>query len=374
MTHTNHTSKHFAQLFLADENLSDDPLLLDFGRCCITINSNSQVLLANLASYFAPVTLAPDYANNSKPTIELTLIETKAIDLDLDFRDWAREHGKTGKKDAFYNLSDGRIIKKVRTGMLFLQSEHHRIACGPCIKNESQVINFANMQYMIWLQHEHWLICHASAFVYKNKAIGVAAFSGGGKSTFMLKALDKEEINFLTNDRLFLKTESGTCLAAGIPKMPRVNPGTIINNPKLSHILSKERAKALSELPREELWDLEEKYDVLVNEVYGHNRIESEAPLSALIILNWKRDSEEPTQLKLIDINERRELLPAVMKSPGSFYPSPNGHFDDSPQPPDEQKYLALLSKAKVYEASGKVDFAQLKSLAFKEILGLHEQ
>ena len=49
-----------------------------------------------------------------------------------------------------------------------------------------------------------------SNWVKKNNqnGIAIAGLSGGGKSTFMLKLLEQKGIQYLTNDRLFIKKET----------------------------------------------------------------------------------------------------------------------------------------------------------------------
>ena len=68
----------------------------------------------------------------------------------------------------------------------------------------------------------------AMDLVYRGKCLGIAGFSGGGKSTLMLQLLDNDEVSYLTNDRLFIHAGSGQIMARGIPKLPRINPGTIV--------------------------------------------------------------------------------------------------------------------------------------------------
>jgi HprK-related kinase B len=92
-----------------------------------------------------------------------------------------------------------------RYGHGFLQSQSEKIAAGPCLGNDIQVINVINNQYMTWLQQRDWLIFHASALVKDNKAYAIAGFSGGGKSTLMLHLLEQDETCFMINDRLFIK-------------------------------------------------------------------------------------------------------------------------------------------------------------------------
>ena len=107
--------------------LSADELYLAPGECVLRVRSNSTELLADLADYFSHVT-----CEATTPDIDIIAIERDAPELELDFIDWKREPGKTGRKDSYVDLPGGRLVRKVRTGMVFLQSEQHRLAAGPC--------------------------------------------------------------------------------------------------------------------------------------------------------------------------------------------------------------------------------------------------
>lgn len=344
--------------------LCDDALYLRVGQCTLRVLSNSAQLLALLRDYFAHVV-----STAVTPDIEVIAIERAGPDLGVAFTDWKREPGKSGRKDAYLDIPAGRLLLKVRTGMLFLQSEQYRIAAGPCLRYDSQLINFINAQYMNWLQQRSWLICHASALVRHGRGFAIAGLSGGGKSTLMLKLLDEDSVSYMTNDRLFIKRESATTQAIGIPKLPRINPGTIIHNAKLQHLIDPQQREELLKLPPQALWELEDKYDVHVENIYGSGRIVQQAPLSAFLILNWQRDSTRALQLAPVDLASRRDLLAAIMKSPGPFYQYADGSFYRDDTPFDEQAYVDALEGVRIFEASGRVDFAALTERCLGEVM-----
>ena len=348
----------------AEALLCADELYLALGECTLRLRSNSTELLTLLADYFSHVVCEP-LAHD----IEVIAIERDAPELDIDFIDWKREPGKTGRKDSYAELRGARLVRKVRTGMVFLQSERQRIAAGPCLKYNNQLINFINSQYMNWLQNRGWLICHAAGLVYRGKCLGIAGFSGGGKSTLMLHIMDDDEVAYLSNDRLFVHAGSGQVLARGIPKLPRINPGTIVHNKKLQGLISAQQRKALLQLPAAELWELEDKYDVHVDRIYGSGRIIPEAPLSAFLILDWQRDSERELQLERVDLTVQHDLLGALMKSPGPFYQHPDGTFQQDTAVFDDASYLAALEQVPVYVARGRVDFSSLSDRCLHELL-----
>ena len=344
--------------------LCDDELFLKPGGCGIRLRSNSPELIATLADYFSHVV-----STAAEPDIDIIAIERQAPDTGLEFVDWKREPGKTGRKDSYVDLPGGRVVRKVRTGMVFLQSGKILMAAGPCREYDNQVINYINSQYMNWLQHRDWLICHAAGLEYQGKGLCIAGFSGGGKSTLMLHMLDNDAVSYLTNDRLFIHAGPGGVVARGIPKLPRINPGTIVHNPSLHELIPAQQREALLQIPPQQLWELEDKYDVHVDRIYGAGRIAEEMPLTAVLILNWQRDSTEDLTVSAVDLSQRRDLLAALMKSPGPFYQYPDGHFLQDTDALDESPYLDILKNTAVYEACGRVDFDAMARRCFTDLL-----
>lgn len=344
-----------------DRAPSDDRLTLDIDGTRIVIRSNSGDLLRGLGHYFEHV------VDPSNPSAEISVEAIERPDppadlgLGIEFTDWRREPGKSGRKDSYHDVPAGRIVRKVRTGMVFVQSSGRCLAAGRCLDNDNQVINFINAQYMNRLQQDGWCICHAAGAVLDTasgaRSIAMAGFSGGGKSTLMLHLMRQEGVRFQSNDRLFLRTDGTTTRARGIPKLPRVNPGTIVHEPRLHNLISAPRRAELLRLPQDALWDLEEKYDVMINSVYGPNRIQHEAPCAGLVILNWDRTSDAPARMRQVDPDERRDLLAAVMKSAGPFYQYADGRFFQDLTQPDPTDYLRALGGTPVYEVTGGVCF-----------------
>lgn len=356
-------SKSSAELLIQGQTLCAKPLYLNLGDFSLSIASNSQLLLDRLQHYFAHLPQQP-----TKAAVEIVAIESEVLESGLSFKDWLREPGKTGRKDAYLELADGRLILKVRTGMLFLQSQERLIAAGPCLNNDNQLINFINSQIMNWLQQRNWLICHAAGLMLGPNALAIAGFSGGGKSTLMLHLMEHPESCFLTNDRFFLRARESSVEAVGIPKLPRINPGTVVNNERLKPLIDRARQNELLQMPKQQLWDLEEKFDVDIERFYGKGRINTSQPvaLAGLLILNWDRTASEPVAIKQIAISERSELLKAVMKSPGPFYQDNSGVFIQDKDPLLTEPYLELLSKLNLYEVTGRLDFEALTALCFE--------
>lgn len=285
------------------------------------------------------------------------VLEGQSLSPEPEWTDWAREPGKTGRKDAYHDLEDGRLVHKIRTGMTFLQAPDAQVAFGPCQRYPNQVINFINTQILNILKRGGWEICHAAAVTDGTTGLAIAGLSGGGKSTAILRLMDLDTPSFVTNDRLMVRAGGKGTEGIGIPKNPRINPGTILHNPRLAPMLAFERRQELAALDREDLWQLEEKHDLFVSDIYGPGRVRFDMPLTEFWVLNWNRDSSEPTGLRDAVLSERPDLLGAIMKSAGPFYQKPSGVFLKDDEPLEPAGYLKALEGVRIREVTGAIDF-----------------
>lgn len=332
-----------------------DPLHLRCGPVGVAVHCPDP-LRAELAAYFAPV------LTDQPGTLTVHLLPDQALAQAPVWTDWAREPGKTGRKDAICDLDDARLIQKVRSGVTFVQSADHAVAFGPLAAHVSTVINFVNTQILNACLRDGWVLCHAAALTGRRGALAISGLSGGGKSTSMLRLMEQPDARFLSNDRLLVR--AGTPPEAlGIPKHPRINPGTILGNPRLHGMLSEARRAELAALPTETLRALEDKHDLIVPEVYGPDRMQLEAPLAEFWVLNWAPEAAEPTRLTPVDLATRPDLLGAIVKSPGPFYQHPDGEFEPNGAAPALPPYLAALKGVPVFEVTGRIDFDALATL-----------
>ena len=111
------TAEEVAGRLLQGYTLVEKTVYLGLDGYGIALKSNSEKLLQHLQQYFRHV------VSEVSADIEVICIDSDVIDSGFDFIDWKREPGKAGRKDAYYDLEDARLILKVRTGMLFLQHE-----------------------------------------------------------------------------------------------------------------------------------------------------------------------------------------------------------------------------------------------------------
>lgn len=270
----------------------------------------------------------------------------------VPLRDVPLEPGKTHLKEAWADLEDGRVVRKVRTGMHFLLGSTIAVAMGPALANLNQVVNFIDSRYLRWLLDRGGVLLHAAGVADSQSGAVIAGLSNRGKSTLALRAVSAG-LQFVSNDRVVVEAVEGRLSMYGVPKQPRVNPGTIVHNRLLHGLIPAERREALRRLPAENLWRLEEKFDVDIEAVFGPGRRVLSAPLRSVIVLSWQRGGGSPT-LRRVDLADRPELLGALMKSPGVMIGGPAEPAERRPVP---ERYLSMLKSCPVYEMGGGADF-----------------
>lgn len=354
----------------------------DFDGFRIRIDSNEPRLLATLDRYFAD--FRPLDSHEAGPITRIGAIQlTDPPDFGAGRRLTVGEHKPSvrGPKEAFFDALDGRVIHKLRTGMWFLFGRDEHLAIGPCTDNPNQVINFINNRMIQWALHRGALLGHASAVCHAQagalpRAVVIAGFSGMGKSTLALHLLGDRRLDFLSNDRVMMRAAGASepAMVLGVPKHPRINPGTILHNPDLAGILDAHERSRFEALTPAELWQLEHKYDAPIRECFPDQRFFLRAEFAGLVLLNWFHARETglnlyrnggPTRAARIDVAERRELLPALIKEPGVFYRPGAGDVS-----PEEERYIEFLRGVPVLELSGGVDFDFGRAAAL-ELLGL---
>ena len=382
---------------LAGRASAPHQLVLRLEELTLQVRSNCAPLIDDLRAYFAPF-VAPfggvadmDFLFLDGP------METPPVEL------LVRPHlpGKKPDKERFADLPGqggalgGRIVRKQATGMLFVfgpgPDKGSNIALGPCAQNRNQLVNFLCARYMERRVAAGWVLGHASGVARPASAGGqglaLCGFAGMGKSTLALHLVARG-LDFVSNDRVLVEygPASGPILH-GIPKHPRLNPGTAMGNPELAPLLScalpADSRRAYAGLSPEALRRVEDKYDALIDDCFGgcsgpvdapmagkpmagtlRSRFRLAAPLAGLVVLNW-RHGETGLLARRVDLSERPDLLEAFRKPLGVFYLE---HSLEGARL-TASECLQTLSGVPVLELCGGADF-QAGTSACMELLG----
>ena len=279
---------------VVNENEVKSSTIIGFKDFNIKLKSNSEKLINEIDKYFFEFLFISNNKSKNKPIIEIIAYQKENYEINTnEFIVKKPDLEKRKIKEEYINIdAKTRIIKKRLTGMHFFISEKLNIAIGPCLLNINQIVNFINNRYIQYYLFNEHLLCHASGVANNNESIIIAGFSGMGKSTLALHIINNN-LKFLSNDRVLIKKSDSGVDSIGVPKLPRINPGTIVNNKMLCKMLTEEEQARYNLMNNTELWELEDKYDVFINEIYGSNRIELNSKIKAVILLNWFRDKDK---------------------------------------------------------------------------------
>ncbi|WP_111493712.1 HprK-related kinase B [Marinobacter bohaiensis] len=328
-------------------------LCLTFNGLKVRLLTNNPSILDYLVGYFSGLT----DSQAVQKELRVFLIDGEPDTGAVDWTPVQRSKvSRLGLKEAYVDTHDGRWIHKVRTGLVMFQSLVDPVVMGDLLANRSQVVNFINNQFLNHYQRQGYLLGHASAFDIEGRTTAIAASSGGGKSTLMLKALETPGARFLSNDRILFKAEGGAVRVLGVAKHPRVNPGTLMHSERLRSILPAAEQKRFAGMPTGELWAIEQKYDVLIPAAYGDGKTALSGTLRNLVLLDWSLDDPAPTELGPVDIEQSPHALDGLRKSPGPFFQNAEGVFPPE-QSPAADVYADRLPGVQVLQLTGRVDF-----------------
>ena len=365
-------------------------LRLRLEELCVRVRSNSGAVVADLRRYFAPFLESVEAADppdafplSANPSaaiaadIDILLLDGPVAESPVELTTRPHLPGKRPDKERAADLPGenggvgGRVVRKQATGMLFVFGAGHGpdIALGPCARNRNQLVNFICARYMERRVAVGWALGHAAGVVGSNgRALALCGFAGMGKSTLALHLLARG-CDFVSNDRVLIEpgAAGGACVLHGIPKHPRLNPGTALGNPELTPHLARALPEALRQayagLSAGELYAVEDKYDAIIDECFAPaatpiggergSRFRLAAPLAGVVALNW-RHGGGAFSARRVELAARPDLLETLRKAPGAFYlPSALTRARLTPG-----QYLEALGGTPALELCGGSDFS----------------
>jgi HprK-related kinase B len=311
---------------------------LRFGDFTIDVTSNDARLVARLNKYYRHFVAAS--ANGHRPTLKLHAVLGAVAPPSIQLKPWG-----TKGKESFADVGKRRVIRKDRTGsLIYLEEDQWQIA-GDLQREFSQLLNLICAGYGVWqLDQSNGAMLHASAAISHGKAIAIVGQSGSGKSSVTVRLLESG-FDYLTNDRLIIESAGGKSVGHGLPKLPRVNPGTLLASDRTRSLVSPDAREAYAQLAPDKLWQVEDKYDLDVSEALKRRWLLS-APLACLLFLNWRGDSS-PTFQRL----SRDEIVDDLRTTAKSF-----GPFDRKLSHRADSALLELARTTPVYRVSGRAD------------------
>jgi HprK-related kinase B len=285
-------------------------LPLRFGEQTVMVLTEDARLGERIEHYYQPFA-RPHDDGSSAPAGTVHAVVGDARLPEARLRSW---DGRD--KDSFADLPDGRVIRKDRTGVVITASGRDWTITGDLHRNFSQLLNLIAAVYGISLIDRGGAMVHASAVVRDGKALAVIGQSGMGKSSLCVRLLE-HGFDFLTNDRLLLEPSNAGTTALGLPKLPRVNPGTLVVGKRTRSIIPDRDKLRYARLGTDELWQLEEKYDLDVRRTLGTGWLLS-APLGSALVLSWRRGTGD-LALEPMTPAQAVEALRGAYKSFGVF-------------------------------------------------------
>lgn len=260
---------------------------LTLGDLRVYVRSNDAELAKRLASYFEPFgTAAVARANGATGApITINAIQGEHHVTPDGLRVVEREPGRA-PKEAYRDVERGRIALKLRTNVAYFIEPGATTIVGDLRKNFSQAVNIVGLAYAEHYIGQGYAMVHASA-VSGSRGIAFVGTSGRGKSTMAL-ALIERGARYVSNDRVLLRDRGERVDMVGVPKMPRVNPGTLMRLPSLRSMISD--PARLAGLDPLDLWRLEEKHDVVVGSAVAGS-VELRGHLDQMWSLRWAPDA-----------------------------------------------------------------------------------
>lgn len=317
----------------------------------VTVRTDSAELLTLLRQYFDGF-ITPEPEGQGR--LVCALKGTADIDA-ARLRDLPRRSGKPAK-ESYYDTPNGRVVVKKRTGMVIYSDGETRVITGDVVANVNQVINAVQQVYMEEHMDRDYFLLHAAAVASpEGSGVLIASPSGLGKSSAALATMDRG-FRFMSNDRVLVTLTPSSAYLVGVPKKPRINPGTVLALPSLRSLLSAEELETYSHMGRKELWKLESKLDADVEHLFGSGSLVLEAPLGFLFLLAWSPDNGEPQFHEATEDEALGRLSEQLV---------PEGPYRQQPQPvPGTDTLRSLLAHARTYIVTGGVNLEAFAAFA----------
>jgi HprK-related kinase B len=322
---------------------------LRFEDFALTVETEDHGIVAKLQRYFGDFASEPTSAD--RPHSLLRIVEEDPREPEGDLVPWMEKD-----KEAFLDLPSGRFVRKMRAGLTISIQEDLWSSVwtlrGPVGRNFSQIISLIGTIYGLHVIDRGGSMIHASAIADdKGQALAIMAQSGMGKSSLAVRLME-QGFDFISSDRIILDPPLATeqVIAHGLPKLPRVNPGTLLDGENTRIVLDPTKREQYEGLSPEELQEVKDKYDLEIGKVLGRRWILS-GELKAALVLNWSNGGEG-LHLQKLTPGQALSELKRVSKD--------FGVFDVRLISRSDAALAATARRVPVYRVTGRPDPARL--------------
>lgn len=196
-------------------------------------------------------------------------------------------------KDPFLDDGEVRYVVKQTTGLCVIFDDHRYVVFGNMDEATNQLNNIINSVHMREMDERGYTIVHGAGLELGGVGFALAGRAGTGKTTTMLKIVAEGGV-YVSNDRLIVRREpaGGWFEMLGVVKWPRVCAGTMHGDPRLRALLPPEAAARYGRMSYDELFGLEEKYDVDIDLTYGPGHVKDTCRFRRMYCLEWSRQGE----------------------------------------------------------------------------------
>jgi HprK-related kinase B len=313
---------------------------LKFLNFRIDVETNSLRVASRLTTYFGA------YLAAGGDPARLVVLQAEPEYDAARLQPWTRP-SQPGRepKESYYDARGTRYILKNRTGVLITIGKRGAVIAGDVERHVNQVVNLIGTLFGISLLDQGYAMLHASAVVAANddQAAIFLGNSGSGKSSLALQLIEAGGYDFVSNDRVLLKAGRRGVHVVGLPKKPRVNPGTLLASRSLMSLVPADKRPLYEKLSPADLWRLEEKTDIDVGRMLGA-RERLDAWLRRAYSLEWKPAGKGLTVEPLL----AEEALAAMATTAKDF-----GAFDLHREERDMQREFRRIARAAEFIAIG---------------------
>lgn len=323
---------------------------LRFQDSRIVVRTNSPDLRDRLENYYRSFVGVP-----SSGAISILAVESTPPEFNISFQQHISELNRGGPNFEWADLEDGRIVRELSSGVVFVFGSGTNLVFGPCLHNFDSVIDFISSRYVEWLLLRGGLLANSAGIDLNGRGLVICGIIGSGKSTLAMQMLRQGDCAFVSQKQLVIRQNRGAISMTGIPKHPSHNAPSVPRTKTSSLAIPPDDLEVVERVGGDEFWQMEQEFDLPSLDVYSDNRFVLSSSPAGIVFLSWRRD-DLPLRINEISLVERPDLLRTLIGDPGILYRPVHSNLEIEPT---HENYLRMIGKCRAFELTGGVDFPQ---------------